>query len=64
MRIEKLRTSVFQVTCHAYELSTLVAAARWALEEGDDSLPTEAQAQLKKVLKSYDEERQNLDSLE
>ena len=52
MRIDKLRPAVFQVTLHAYELSVLVAGARWAAEKGD--LPAEAREQIEAVLADYD----------
>ena len=54
MRIDQLRPAVFQVTLHAYELSALVAGARWATENGD--LPAEAQEQIEAVLADYDAE--------
>ena len=54
MRIDKLRPTVFQVTLHAYELSALVAGARWAAENGD--LPADAREQLEDVLAEYDAE--------
>ena len=52
MQIDQLRPSVFQVTLHAYELSALVAGARWAAENGD--LPSEARDQIEEVLADYD----------
>ena len=52
MQIDQLRPSVFQVTLHAYELSALVAGARWAAENGD--LPAEARDQIEEVLADYD----------
>ena len=54
MQIDKLRPTVFQVTLHAYELSTLVAGARWAAENGE--LSDQAQEQLEDVLADYDAE--------
>jgi len=54
MRIDKLRPTVFQVTLHAYELSALVAGARWAAEQ--DDLPADAREQLEGVLADYDAE--------
>lgn len=59
MHIERIRPTVFQVTLHAYELSALVAAARWAVEEGE--LPPDAQEQLEEVLAHYEAERQQLE---
>jgi hypothetical protein len=42
------------MTLHAYELATLVAAARWAAEGGRGELTPDAREQLEKVLESYD----------
>jgi hypothetical protein len=56
MRIERLRPTTFQVTLHAYELSALVAGARWTAEQGD--LPEEARKQLEEVLTRYEAELQ------
>lgn len=55
MQIERLRPTTFQITLHAYELSALVAGARWAAEKGD--LPTDAREQLEDVLDQYEAER-------
>lgn len=62
MTIERLRPSILRVTLHTYEWASLVAAARWALEEGNDNLPPEAQDQIEQVLASYDAERTRLDA--
>jgi predicted DNA-binding transcriptional regulator YafY len=51
---------VFQVTLHAYELSALVAAARWVAESGKGELPEESLRQLRHVLDSYDNETKRL----
>lgn len=59
MTIEKESPTVFRVTLHAYELSSLVAAARWAAEE--EELPLEAQEQLEEVLARYEAERQQME---
>lgn len=61
MEIERLRPTVLRVTLHAYEMTALVAAARWALEGGDGELPSEARQQLEEVLANYDVERQQLE---
>lgn len=47
MRIERPRPLVFRVTLHAYELSALVAAARWVVEGAENELPAEAVDQLR-----------------
>lgn len=54
MQIEKHRPNVFEITLHAYELTALVAGARWAAENGD--LPADAREQLEDVLADYDAE--------
>lgn len=61
MQIEKRSPVVLRVTLHAYELSALVAAARWAVEGAEGELPPEARAQLRRVLASYDEETRGRD---
>lgn len=61
MKIERLRPTVLQVTLHAYEMTTLVAAARWALEGAEGEFPPEAREQLAEVLAYYDAERQQLE---
>lgn len=53
MKIERDRPQLLRLTLHAYELSALIAAARWASEQ--DELPDESVEQLRRVLSSYDE---------
>jgi hypothetical protein len=60
MKLERVRPGVFQVTLHAYELSALVAAARWVAEGGEGKLPEESMHQLRHVLDSYDNETKRL----
>lgn len=62
MRIESPDPAVFRVTLHAYELSALVAAARWAAEGAKGEVSEEAREQLRRVLRSYDGEVERLDS--
>lgn len=64
MNIDRLRPTILRVTLHTYEWATLVAAARWALEEADGTLPPEARDQLEQVLAKYDAERRELDATE
>lgn len=54
MKVERPRPAVFRLTLHAYELSALVAAARWAAEGAEGELPPEARDQLRTVLDGYD----------
>lgn len=56
MTVERLRPTVLRVTLHAYELSALVAAARWVAEGAEGELPQEASDQLRQVLDDYDAE--------
>ena len=55
MKVERVRPSVLRVTLHVYEMATLMAAARWAVEKGGEELPAESLEQLRQVLGSYDE---------
>ncbi len=55
MRIDRIRPTIFQVTLHAYELATLVAAARIVVQGAEGGLTDEARLQLKSVLDDYDE---------
>lgn len=55
MTIERPRPTVLRVTFHAYELATLVAAARWVVEGAIGELPADVVSQLRQVLVSYDE---------
>jgi predicted DNA-binding transcriptional regulator YafY len=60
MTVERLRPTVLRVTLHAYELSALLAAARWVAEGAEGELPKEATDQLRQVLDSYDAEVRRL----
>lgn len=60
MHIERTRSTVFHVTLHAYELSALIAAARWAVEGAEGDMPQEARDQLRNVLENYDAEVRRL----
>ena len=62
MKVRRVRPQVFEVTLHAMELSTLVSAARWALEDAKGELPPEVREQVSQVLDDYDDELANLDS--
>lgn len=54
MKIERVRPAVLQVTLSAYELSAVIAAARWVAEGAEGELAPEAVEQLQQVLASYD----------
>lgn len=61
MKVERVRPSVVCVTLHVYEMATLMAAARWAVEKGEEELPPESLEQLRLVLGSYDEAMRSID---
>lgn len=56
MQLERIGPGLLRVTLHAYELATLTAAARWAVEGGQGELAEEPRARLGAVLESYERE--------
>jgi hypothetical protein len=58
MHIRHVRPAVFEVTLHAYELSALIAAARWAAEGAEGELAPDAREQLGQVVANYEESMQ------
>lgn len=62
MQIERTRPTVFKVTMHAYELSALIAAARWVVEGAEGEITGEALEQLRAVLDNYDEQARRIGS--
>lgn len=54
MQIEQVRPMVLRVTLHAYELASLIAAARWIVEGTEGERPDEAIKQLRRVIANYD----------
>jgi hypothetical protein len=54
MKVERVRPVTLQVTLSAYELSALIAAARWVSEGAKGELAPEAVDQLRQVLANYD----------
>lgn len=55
MLLERPRPTALRVTLSPYEMGTLIAAARWALEGAEGELSDEARARLEQVLRNYDE---------
>ena len=55
MQIERTRPLTLRVTLSVYEMATLMAAARWAVEGGEGELTPEARTQLRKVVVGYDQ---------
>ncbi len=49
-----MRPTVLRVTLHAYEMATLIAAARWVSEGAEGDLPAEVVEQLGGVLERYE----------
>lgn len=62
MQIEQTRPAVFTVTLHAYELTALIAAARWVVEGAEGELPQHAIDQLLQVIERYDAAIQRRDA--
>lgn len=60
MKIKRTRPTIFEVTLHAYELSALIAAARWVVEGAEGKLEEKAVEQLRQVVESYDAEARRL----
>ena len=61
MKVRRVRPQVLEVTLHVLELSALVSAARWALDDAQGELPPEAREQLRRVLDDYAGELAKLD---
>lgn len=62
MIVERIRPTMLRLTIHTFELSALIAAARWAVEGAPGELSEEARAQLQQVLEKYDAEIRRLSS--
>jgi hypothetical protein len=60
MKIERVRPAVLQVTLSAYELASLMAAARWVVEGAEGEVAPEAVEHLKQVVAGYDAAAQRL----
>lgn len=60
MILEQLRPTTYRVTLHAFELATLISAARCVVEERQGELTAEARDQLEQVLAGYDRQRSRL----
>lgn len=55
MEIKRIRPTVFQLTLHAYELASMMAAIRWIVGGAGGELTPEAREQLRKLLDDYDQ---------
>lgn len=53
MQIKRVRPTVFQLTLHAYELASMMAAIRWIVEGAEGELTEDARGQLQKLLQDY-----------
>lgn len=54
MELERLRPMVLRGTFHVYELSALIAAARYVVESEPSDVPAESIDRLRQVLDDYD----------
>lgn len=54
MKLERPRPAVVRVTLSAWEMATLIAAARWAAEDGRGEVTADARERIERVLASYD----------
>jgi hypothetical protein len=54
--VTRVRPTVFDLRLHATELAALMAAVRWAVEGGPESLPADARDELRRILSRYDEQ--------
>lgn len=61
MKLERISPSQLRITLHVYELASLTAAARWAVEGGRSELAAEARDHLAAVLASYESALGELD---
>lgn len=64
MRIEQMKSSTYRIRMHAYELASLVSAARWAVDGAEGELPQEARQQLSQILAAYDAEMKQMNNPE
>ncbi|MFE0463241.1 hypothetical protein ACFW1A_28715 [Kitasatospora sp. NPDC058965] len=62
MELERLRPTVLRGTFHIYELSALVAAARYVVESAPPDVPAESLDLLGQVLADYDQQLRALPS--
>ncbi|PBC75571.1 hypothetical protein BX265_0239 [Streptomyces sp. TLI_235] len=60
MELERIRPTVLRATFHAYELASLVAAARYVVDTAPDDVPAESLAQLGALLADYDRQLHGL----
>ena len=54
MKLERISPGLVRITLHVFELASLTAAARWALEGGRGELAVEARDHLAAVMDSYE----------
>lgn len=59
-----MKSSTYRITMHAYELASLVSAARWAVDGAEGELPQEARQQLSQILAAYDAEMKQMNNPE
>lgn len=54
MQLEKITPTRYRMTLHAYELATLVSAARWIADGAKGELSDEVLKQMKSIIEDYD----------
>jgi hypothetical protein len=60
MRLEQIRPRVVRGTFHAYELASLVTAARYVVDRAPDDVPVESLDELRQLLADYDDQVRDL----
>lgn len=60
MELERIRPQVLRGTFHAYELASLVTAARYVVESAPSEVPPEALEQLSRLLADYEQQVRSL----
>jgi hypothetical protein len=60
VKLERLRPMLLRGTFHVYELSALVAAARYVVETAPADVPAESLGQLRQLLDDYDRQVRDL----
>lgn len=60
MQLEKLSPTKYRITLHAYELASIISAARWVGEGAKGELSAEAIEQMRSIVENYDAVSKNL----
>ncbi|AXK32862.1 hypothetical protein DVA86_09575 [Streptomyces armeniacus] len=60
MELERVRPRVLRGTFHAYELASLVTAARYVVDRAPADVPVESLDELRHLLADYDDQLRDL----